>query len=332
MSAGTTSTGTTSADITSAGTTQLERDILTAALRAPSAHNAQPWRLSRLTEGGYRLWYAFEDKLLADPDDRDGIMAAGGFFETLRLAAEQRGWTANLQLDVRNHEQGIDLGRVAFLPLDAPPDPLSAGIEKRQANRHAYEKTALPAGLAAQLRGLGNLLIDPNQIAPLVDRASVMAWKDSRFVTDLDEWTRFDQISPDGMTVDCLDLSRLDQWALKFALKRGKLPGWLARIYAQRDVRLTRASSAIAVLTTEDRRPETLFECGRRLIRSWTAINAEGFSWHPMSIVIDQPTVRELSALIGGGDGVAIYRVGYTPKAAPWSKRRGLDAILRPAG
>ena len=52
------------------------------------------------------------------------------------------------------------------------------------------------------------------------------------------------------MTVDCLDLSRLDQVALKFALKRGRLPGWLARIYAKRDVLLTKASGAIAVLTT----------------------------------------------------------------------------------
>ncbi len=306
----------------------LERDILTAALRAPSAHNAQPWRLTRLNDGGYRLWYAFADKLLADPDDRDGIMATGGFYETLRLEAEKRGLTTTLQLDVRPHATGIDLGTVALVPLKGPPDPLSASIEKRQANRHAYQQTALPAGLTKQLGELGNQLLDPTLIAPLVDRASIMAWKDPSFVTDLGHWTRFDEISPDGMTVDCLDLSGLDQWALKFALKRGKLPSWLARIYAQRDVRLTKASSAIAVLIVEDRRPETLFECGRRLIRSWTAINAEGYSWHPMSIVIDQPTVRELAALIGGRDGVAIYRVGFTPKAAPWSKRRGLEAVL----
>jgi nitroreductase len=307
----------------------LEREILTAALRAPSAHNVQPWRLSRLGDRQYRLWYAFEDRLLADPDDRDGIMATGGFYETLRLAAEHRGMTTTLQLDVRNHDRGIDLGQVTLLPLKEPPDPLAAAIDKRQANRNAYRQTPLPAGLAGQLGDLGNLLLDPNRVAPLVDRASVMAWKDSRFVTDLEEWTRFDQTSPDGMTVDCLDLSKLDQWALKFALKRGKLPGWLARIYAQRDVRLTKASSAMAVLITENRRPETLFECGRRLVRSWTAINSAGFSWHPMSIVIDQPTVQELSALIAGRDGVAIYRVGYTDQAAPWSKRRSLDSVMR---
>jgi hypothetical protein len=306
----------------------LERTILEAALRAPSAHNAQPWRLSPAGERKYTLWYAFADKLLADPDDRDGIMATGSFYETLRLAAEQRGLTATIEMNVRPHEKGIDLGTVAIEPLPGEPDRLAVAIGKRQANRSSYKRAPLPPDLTAQLSDLGNVLLDPDLIAPLVDRASVMAWRDSRFVTDLGLWTRFNQTSPDGMTVDCLDLSRLDQVALKFALKRGRLPGWLARIYAKRDVLLTKASGAIAVLTTSDRRPESLFQCGRRLLRSWTAINAAGYSWHPMSIVIDQPTVSELSQMIGGQDGVAIYRVGHTSDTAPWSKRRSLEAIL----
>lgn len=307
---------------------QIEREILEAALRAPSAHNAQPWRLTRLGEQRYLLWYAVQDKLLADPDDRDGIMAVGGFFETLRMAAEHRGVATSFTYCVRQHAAGIDLAEVTLGGRPESPDPLAASVEKRQSNRNAYEQASLPGELAKNLEALGNILLDPAQIVPLVERASVMAWKDSRFVTDLDEWTRFDTVAPDGMTVDCLDLNWLDQRALKFALRRGKLPGWLARVYAQRDVHLTRASGAIAVLITSDRRPETLFECGRRLVRSWVAINAAGYSWHPMSIVIDQPTVRDLSELIGGRDGVAIYRVGYTSMGAPWSKRRKLESVL----
>jgi hypothetical protein len=309
-------------------TPDIEREILEAALRAPSAHNAQPWRLTRLGNRRYLLWYAYEDKLLADPDDRDGIMAIGGFYETLRLAAESRGVAVPFEFCIRQHDLGIDLVEMALEALADPPDKLTASVGKRQSNRHPYDAKPLPDGLSEDLRKLGNVLLNPRVIAELVDRASVMAWKDSRFVTDLDKWTRFDQVSPDGMTVDCLDLSKLDQVALRFALRRGKLPGWLARVYAQRDVRLTRASATIAVLITEDRRRQTLFECGRRLLRSWAAINGAGYAWHPMSIVIDQPTVRELSELIGGRDAVAIYRVGYTPRSAPWSKRRGLESVL----
>ena len=86
----------------------------------------------------------------------------------------------------------------------------------------------------------------------------------------------------------------------------------------------------MAVLTVDSRAPEALFECGRRLIRSWTAINAAGHAWHPMSVVIDQATVDELRRLIGGGDPVAIYRVGHTPETAARSHRRTLADILVP--
>jgi hypothetical protein len=47
-----------------------------------------------------------------------------------------------------------------------------------------------------------------------------------------------------------------------------------------------------------------------------------------MSIVIDQPTVEQLRGMVGGADGVAIYRVGYTPNPAPWSKRRSARQVL----
>lgn len=308
----------------------LLREILAAAVRAPSAHNAQPWRLRALGRNEYLLWYAYADKLLADPDDRDGIMAMGGFYETMRLAAEHRGYTVKHAFEIREHQQGIDLARLTVVPLAQAADPLAAAIDRRQSNRSAYDKQPLSAALAEGLASLGNVLLDPALIAPLVRRASVMAWKDSNFVTDLRGWMRFNDVSPDGMTVDCLDLSAVDQCALKFALGRGRLPGWLARIYAQRDVRLTRASAAMAVLLTPDRRPETLFECGRNLIRSWTMINAHGFAWHPMSIVIDQPTVKDLSQMIDGRDGVAIYRVGHTKESVPWSKRRDVGAVVVP--
>jgi hypothetical protein len=303
---------------------------LGAALRAPSAHNAQPWRVSRLRENVYLIGYAFADKLRADPDDRDGLLAVGGFYETLRLCSERVGLRAAFEPSVRLHQAGIDLGVVTFSPLQDQPDTLASAIGMRQCNRHPYAKVHIPAALAHGLEDLGNVLLRPDAVAGLVSRASVLSWKDRRFTADLRDWTRFDQSSPDGMTLDCLRLNRLDVLGLKVALALQTLPGWLAWIYAQRDVRLTLASGAMAVLLADDRGPASLFQCGRRLIRSWTLINSQGFSWHPMSVVIDQTTVTELRTLIGGRDPVAIYRVGHTPEKAAWSNRRSLEAITIP--
>jgi hypothetical protein len=84
----------------------------------------------------------------------------------------------------------------------------------------------------------------------------------------------------------------------------------------------------MAILTIEGRDPRALFEAGRRLIRSWTLVNAMGWAWQPMSVVIDQPTVHDLQALIGGRDPVAIYRVGFTSRPPAPSGRRTLADIL----
>jgi hypothetical protein len=219
---------------------------------------------------------------------------------------------------------------VSLAPLTGGRDPLARAIANRRCNRFPYERAPLPPLLATELEALGNQFLPPREIEPLVTRASVMSWRDARFVRDLDEWTRFDGRAPDGMTFDCLRLNRWDVFWLRVALRLGRLPWWLARIYAQRDVWLTRASSTMCVLTVDSRSVEDLFDCGRRLIRSWTFLNSVGYAWHPMSVVIDQSTVDELRPLVGGRDPVAIYRVGFTPQVAAVSKRRGLEQVVVP--
>jgi nitroreductase len=302
--------------------------VLQGGLRAPSAHNAQPWRLARIGDATFRLTYAYADRLLADPDDRDGLLAIGGFYETLRLAAEAESLEAEFTPTMTPATTGLELGMIAFRPLARPPDPLALAVAERRCNRHAYERSPLAPDLGARLEALGNALLPPAAVAPLVQRASAMSWQDARFVADIRTWTRLDPAAPDGMTVESLQINRLDYVGLRFVLTQRRLPAILARIYAARDVRLTRASSAMAVLTVEGRDPLTLFEAGQRLVRSWVTINAAGWSWHPMSVVIDQPTAAELRLMIGGADPVAIYRVGRTDAPASRSGRRSLAAIL----
>lgn len=307
--------------------------VLDAARFAPSAHNAQPWRLTPLDDGrSYLLWYAYADKLDADPDDRDGLLAAGAFYETLSLAAAAAGWRAGFTPAVEDGPDGITLGVVTLDHEEGPADPLAGAAAGRRTNRHPYDRRPLPDALAADLASLGCTFLPPASVAPLVSRASVLAWKDRRFVADLKLWTRFDDGAPDGLTCACLNLSLVDRLALRFALWRGRLPAWLAWVYAQRDVRLTRASSAVAVLSVDRRDPLSLFECGRRLCRAWVACAAAGWSTHPISIVIDQATSTDLTAMAGVPDAVAVFRVGYTDRPAVASRRRAVDVLVTLSG
>src|SRR5580700_11473144 len=83
------------------------RQVLTEALRAPSAHNAQPWRLAVRPDGSYQLHYNHLDYLPYDPDDRDAYLAIGAFLETATLAAQRHGVRSDFT--PRFTRQGTDL-------------------------------------------------------------------------------------------------------------------------------------------------------------------------------------------------------------------------------
>ena len=307
----------------------LERGVLEAGLRAPSPHNAQPWRFRRVGPRTFELLYWQEDKLLCDPDDRDAYLAIGTVLESMRLRASQVGSGLRFTPSFDAVAEGVRVGHVEIGGA-AEPDPLAALLISRRTNRQPYDRAKLPGELQAELGELGCLFFDTDEMAGLVDRASVLAWKDRNFTLDLSKWTRFTDTADDGMTCRMLRLNLIDQQFLRLALRLGTLPSWLAHLYALRDVYLTRMSGAMAVLTAPDMSSASLLDAGRRLLRSWLVITARGYASHPMSIVIDQSTKAELATRINHPLPVAIFRVGRTPKPAEDSGRRPLEMVLVP--
>lgn len=309
------------------------RMVLTEALRAPSAHNAQPWRLAVLPGHRYELHYNHLDYLPCDPDDRDAYLAIGAFTETAALAAQRHG--LRMSLSARLERRGSDLlvGELAFRPALAaePADPLAGPAARRQTNRYPYDRIPLPGSLRGDLASLGCVLVRPRAMAQLVARASVLSWKDRRFVTDLGRWTSADPAAPAGMTPAGLPLTRAEWTALKLAIRAGRLPGPLALAYSSRDIRLLARAQAVAVLGAADLEPGTVIDAGRRLLRCWATITAAGFACHPVSIAVDRPETAPLVAAQSGlAVPVAVFRIGHPRRPAPLSNRRSLEAVLIP--
>lgn len=313
----------------------VHKDILDAARRAPSAHNAQPWRLRARTDGSYELHYDHLDYLPYDPDDRDAYLAVGGFVETLDLAAQRHGH--RMTLTPRFVRTGSDLlvGTIRLRPAgpDEPVDPLAAAVERRRTNRHPYHSDPLPAPLRTVLEHLGCVLVSPRRMGRLVARASVLSWRDKRFVTDLRAWTSGDADAPAGMTPAGLPLTPFEWAALRLAMRAGRLPAPLALVYASRDIRLLRRAPAVAVLGAPDRSAAALVDAGRRLLRCWVTATANGYATHPISIAVDRPeTAPEVAAVAGTPVPVAVFRIGRPTRPAPVSNRRPLAEILMSAG
>jgi hypothetical protein len=308
------------------------RNVLTAALRAPSAHNAQPWRIHVHSAGRYELHYDHHDYLPHDPDDRDAYLCMGAFCETLLLAAAAAGLTAELRLVLQR--RGPDL-HVAHVELrdGQVPDPLAPFVGSRATNRSRYTDEPLPGDLVAVLEQLGCVLVPRTAVVKIVRRASVLSWRDRRFVADLDAWIRADPDSPVGMTPRQLLLARYEWLALRTAFRLGRLPAPLARMYSGRDIRLLGRAPAVAVLCADSDRPADLVRAGRRLLRAWVAICGHGFGYHPISIAIDRVETRPAVAALAGAHGtpVAMFRVGRPTAPAAPSNRVALAEVLRPA-
>jgi hypothetical protein len=168
-------------------------------------------------------------------------------------------------------------------------------------------------------------------MARLVRKASVLSWNDRRFVADLDRWISADPDAKAGMTPAGLPLSRLEWTGLRLALRLGRLPAPLAHVAAARDIRLLAQAQAVAVLGADNLTPPVLADAGRRLLRSWVAINAAGFAYHPISVAVDRPeTAPQVAATAGVPVPVAVFRIGRPRREAPRSNRRDLADVLRP--
>jgi hypothetical protein len=308
------------------------RRVLVAALRAPSAHNAQPWRI-RMSGQRYELHYDHHDYLPADPDDRDAYLCMGAFCETLALAATREGLRADIHYVLTRAGSDLHVADVE-LHLDLPPEPaddvLAAAVGMRATNRSRYTDEPLPAELTQAMAELGCALVPTNRVARIVRRASRLSWHDRRFVGDLQAWIRSAPDSPDGMSRSQLGLARYEWLALRAAFRLRRLPAPLARLYSGRDIRLLREAPAVAVLCARSDNPADLVEAGRRLLRAWVSICSHGYGYHPISIAIDRPETRpDIAALAGtGATPVALFRIGRPTAVARPSNRHQLADVL----
>ena len=315
-----------------AGLPPAHRQVLAAALRAPSAHNAQPWRIRIAPGPAYELHYDHHEYLPADPQDRDAYLCMGAFCETLALAGRAAGLTADITTVLTRAGSDLHVADVVLRPAAAgPADPLAAHVGSRATNRTRYTAEPLPAALAGELAELGCALVPTRRVARIVRRASALSWQDRQFVADLNAWIRADQASPDGMTPRQLGLARHEWLALRAAFRLGRLPRILAGRYGAREVRLLGEAPAVAVLSAASGDPADLVEAGRRLLRAWVAICGQGFGYHPISVAIDRPQTRPQVAALArtAGTPVALFRIGRPTGPAAASNRVGLADVIR---
>jgi len=121
------------------------REIVAAAILAPSSHNSQPWRF-RLAAHRIDLWADRTRALpVNDPDDRELLLSCGAALFNLRVASARHGLAASVVLQPDAAHPDL-LARVALAPTphEGPLAALFDAIARRRTVRTPFHADPPP--------------------------------------------------------------------------------------------------------------------------------------------------------------------------------------------
>lgn len=323
-------------------------DALSYAILAPSAHNMQPWLIALEGEDSLTVSCQLDRRLPeTDPVDRQTVIGFGAFLEVLRIAAAERGLSAEIDpfpegapaatLDAR------PVARVRFV-ADAPPrDPLFAHIPDRRTVRAPYRTDAPDTDTLRRVFAVpGTGFTAASPLHASLKALCLEAWAiEHAYAPTLSESTALTRIGaaevnaqPDGLSIAGPAIE-----AVRLAGVFDRQAMLTPQSWANRQVHDTYAAALAAspvfgwLLGPGDSQLERL-DAGARWVRLHLAAVREGLAFQPASQALQEfdpmaGPFRRAHALLArdGGRVHGLFRLGYAASPPP-APRWPLEARL----
>ncbi|SPM32252.1 hypothetical protein MRAB57_49 [Mycobacterium rhizamassiliense] len=316
---------------------QVLKNAVLLACRAPSVHNSQPWRW--VAEG--TILCLFDDRYRTVPgtDDsgRDAIISCGAVLDHLRVAMRASGWHAKIKRLPDPHDPG-QLASIEFSSTDHVTDTQrdrAEAILQRRTDRLPLGWPTFWDSYEPVLRHMFDdspvtLHVLPDDARPLLVEASYRTE-----VVRRDDWSYH---------------AELDWWTSPFVVKEGIPPSALAsdkehyrvdvgrefpiRSHDDRRLEVKVDRSKILVLSTPDDSKADVLRCGEMLSTVLLECTMAGMATCTLTHLIEVDESRDVvrTLINEQGEPQVLIRVGLAPPLenlpAP-TPRRPLDEVLQ---
>ncbi len=312
--------------------------IVTAATRAASSHNTQPWTVS-LSDSMVSVKPDFTRRCpQVDPDDHHLYASLGCLAENIHIAARAAGWPGDVGVTLPH----VADGRARLVLADGPRDlaPFAAAMAARQCTRSGFDGRSVPVPHLKLLSAAGTgdgvsmlLFTDPEHrsgTAEWVAQGNTAQIDDAAWREELVRWLRFSEGEArehgDGLWSAATGNPGLWRAIGKVALTLT----YSSRSQNKKEVPWITGSSGIAVFVSERNDAPHWIEAGRCYQRFALQATLLGIRHAFINQAVEVAALRpQFATWLGIGDRRPdlVVRFGYA-EAMPMSFRRPMAAVL----
>ena len=318
--------------------------IIQIALRTPSPHNTQPWRL-RIKDDRHATLYLELARTLPDEDTTGHFLrcAMGMFLESLRIISANAGFSLRHFL-IENSGTSGSLLPFAELELEgsSEPSPYSDDLfQIRMTSRLPSngvridpQSTALLKQTAPEFGQHYDQLDDPVRIEAIIlenIRAIFHDLNVHAYHDEIARWFRYSneeaKAKADGLDYRCMgvpaiqlklmrELPQIMRWPLTCDFIRWAYRKQLGKV------------SHIGVISGSFFDDAAAVRAGAYLMRFWLELARQKLFIHPFGNLVTNPQAKaRIHELTGINDVWLVFRIGHTD-APPQSYRRSLNDVL----
>ena len=319
--------------------TQVIRDAVRLACRAPSLHNSQPWRW--VVDGDTVQLFVEPDRVVrgADSSGREALIACGAVLDHFRVAMAAAGFTANVDR-FPNPNNRLHVASIEFTAMEFVTDghrQRANAILLRRTDRLPFAgppdwDTFEPALHDTVDSDAVRLDIIPDNLRPQLAEASQLTESlrlyDSSYHAELDWWTAAFEVTegiPHSSLVSAAESDRVDV-GRTFPVTH----------HRERRPEVDEDRSRILVLSTYDDTRESVLRCGELLSAVLLDATMVGLATCTLTHITEVPASREIVAglIDQSNQGITpqvLIRVGLTPSiedVPPPTPRRPIGEVF----